>query len=131
TLDELEPSGSTVTLDELADEASAKVRKAVRKLGDEPTNDELHSVRKKGKRARYAAELAGRKKLVKQAKKLQDVLGDHQDAVVAAERLRELGVASGPEHARVAGRLVQREEERRIEARAAWPEAWQKFRKAI
>ncbi len=107
------------------------MRKAVRKLPDEPTNDQLHAVRKKGKRARYAAELAGRKTLVKRAKKLQDVLGDHQDAVVAAARLRELAAGSTPELALVAGRLVEREEERRLEARAAWPKAWQKFRKTI
>ncbi len=131
TLDELEPSGSPVTLDELVDEASARVRKAVRKLPDEPTNDQLHAVRKKGKRARYAAELAGRKTLVQRAKKLQDVLGDHQDAVVAAGRLRELAAGSTTELALVAGRLVEREEERRLEARAAWPKAWQKFRKTI
>jgi CHAD domain-containing protein len=131
TIDELEPSGSTVTLDELVDEASAKVRKAVRKLPDDPANEELHAVRKKGKRARYAAELAGRKKLVKRAKKLQDVLGEHQDAVVAAERLRELAAKAAPDQALVAGRLVEREEERRREARAAWPKAWQKLRKTI
>jgi CHAD domain-containing protein len=131
TIDELEPSGSAVTLDELVDEASAKVRKAVRKLPDEPANEELHAVRKKGKRARYAAELAGRKKLVKRAKKLQDVLGEHQDAVVAAERLRELAAGSAPEQALVAGRLVEREDERRSQARARWPKAWQKLRKAI
>ena len=131
TIDELEPSGSAVTLDELVDEASARVRKAVRKLPAEPANEELHAVRKKGKRARYAAELAGRKKLVKRAKKLQDVLGEHQDAVVAVERLRELAAGSAPEQALVAGRLVEREEERRSEARAGWPKAWQKLRKAI
>jgi CHAD domain-containing protein len=131
TIDELEPSGSTVTLDELVDEAAAKVRKAVRELPDEPADEELHAVRKKGKRARYAAELAGRKQLVKRAKKLQDVLGEHQDAVVASERLRELAVAAEPEQALVAGRLVEREEERRSDARAAWPKAWQKFRKTI
>ena len=96
------------------------------KLPEEPSNEELHAVRKKGKRARYAAELAGRDKLVKRAKKLQDVLGEHQDAVVAAERLRELAVGAAPEQALVAGRLVECEEERRLEARAAWPKAWRK-----
>ena len=131
TIDELEPSGSAVTLDELADEASAGLRKAVRKLPDAPANEELHAVRKKGKRARYAAELAGQKKLVKRAKKLQDVLGEHQDAVVAAERLRVLAAGAAPEQALVAGRLVEREEERRLEARAAWPKAWRKLRKTI
>ena len=131
TIDELEPSGSAVTLDEIADEASARLRKAVRKLPEAPADEELHAVRKKGKRARYAAELAGRKTLVKRAKKLQDVLGGHQDAVVAAERLRELAARSAPEQALVAGRLVEREEERRIEARRAWPKAWKKLRKTI
>jgi len=131
TIEELEPSGSAATLDELADEAAARLRRAVRKLPGEPTNDALHAVRKKGKRARYAAELAGQDKLVKRAKKLQDVLGEHQDAVVAAERLRELAAGSTAQQALVAGRLVQREEERRAEARDAWPKAWQKLRKTI
>ena len=131
TIDELEPSGSAVTLDELADEAFARLRKAVRKLPDAPANEELHAVRKKGKRARYAAELAGWKKPVKRAKKLQDVLGEHQDAVVTAARLRELAAGSAPEQALVAGRLVEREEERRLQARKAWPNAWQKLRRTI
>ena len=124
TIDELEPSGSAATLDELTGKAAAKLRKAVRKLPDAPANDELHAVRKKGKRARYAAELAGQKELVKRAKKLQDVLGEHQDAVVAAKRLRELAAGAAPEQALVGGRLVEREEERRLKARAAWPKAW-------
>jgi CHAD domain-containing protein len=131
TIDELEPSGSAVTLDEIADEASARLRRAVRKLPDAPADEQLHAVRKKGKRARYAAELAGRKTLVKRAKKLQDVLGEHQDAVVAAERLRDLAAGSAPEQALVAGRLVEREEERRIETRGAWREAWKKLRKTL
>ena len=131
TLDELEPSGSAVTLDELADEAAAKLRRAVRKLPEPPANEDLHAVRKKGKRARYAAELAGQKKLVKKAKRLQDILGEHQDAVVAAERLRELAAGAASEQALVAGRLVEREEERRTTARDEWPQAWLKLRKTI
>ena len=131
TIEELQPSGSAATLDELADEAAARLRRAVRKLPSEPANDDLHAVRKKGKRARYAAELAGRKKLVKRAKHLQDVLGEHQDAVVAAERLRELAAGSAALDALVAGRLVEREEERRAAARDAWPKAWQKLRQTI
>jgi len=131
TIDELEPSGSAATLGELADEAAARLSRAVRKLPDAPADDELHAVRKKGKRARYAAELAGQGKLVKRAKQLQDVLGEHQDAVVAAERLRGLAAGSAAEQALVAGRLVEREEERRVRARAAWPKAWKKLRKAI
>ena len=61
----------------------------------------MHRARKAGKRFRYAAELSvpvvGKKasKTVKQAKKLQKLLGDHQDAVVSAEFLRKLGASSG------------------------------------
>jgi len=45
--------------------------------------------------------------------------------------LRELAAASAPEQALVAGRLVEREEERRLQARKAWPKAWQKLRETI
>jgi CHAD domain-containing protein len=129
TIDELEQSRSAVTLDELAGEAFARLSRAVRKLPDEPADEQLHAVRKKGKRARYAAELAGWKEPVRRAKKLQDVLGEHQDAVVASERLRELASAAAPGQALAAGRLVEREEERRVAARAAWPKAWKQLRK--
>ncbi|MBM2623473.1 CYTH and CHAD domain-containing protein [Actinoplanes sp. LDG1-06] len=58
---------------------------------------ELHDARKAYKRARYAVEVfepeAGKpaKKLVKALTDLQDVLGAHQDSVVARELLHELG----------------------------------------
>ena len=66
---------------------------------------------------------------MRRAKKLQDVLGEHQDAVIASERLRELASAAAPGQALAAGRLVEREEERRVAARAAWPKAWKRLRK--
>lgn len=58
---------------------------------------ELHDARKAYKRARYAVEVyapaAGKpgKQLVKRLTELQDVLGAHQDSVVARELLHELG----------------------------------------
>jgi CHAD domain-containing protein len=131
TIDELEPSGSGASLDELADKAFGKARKAVRKLPEVPADEELHAVRKKGKRARYAGELAGWKKAVKRAKALQDILGEHQDAVVAAERLHGLAAEATTEQALAAGRLVELEETRRAEARAAWPTAWKKLKKTL
>jgi CHAD domain-containing protein len=129
-IETLEPSGSETTLDRLADRAFAKLGKAVDELSDEPADEELHAVRKIGKRARYAAELADRKDFVKQAKKLQDVLGEHQDAVVSAEQLRRLAVTATSEQALAAGRLVEREEQRRAEARRTWQTAWQRLREA-
>lgn len=61
----------------------------------------LHAARKAGKRARYAVELAapvlGRKaeKLIASRKDLQDVLGEHQDSIVAAAFLRTEGIRIG------------------------------------
>jgi CHAD domain-containing protein len=61
---------------------------------DQSVDARLHRARKATKRARYAVELAApvhkrAKKITKGYKKLQDLLGAHQDAVVAAELLRE------------------------------------------
>jgi CHAD domain-containing protein len=64
----------------------------------EPTNVALHSARRAAKRARYAAEAVtpvyGKqaKRFAKQLKKVQSSLGDHQDAVIARNTLREIGV---------------------------------------
>jgi CHAD domain-containing protein len=57
-------------------------------------------MRKAAKRLRYATEVAapalgGRaKKLVKKVKAVQELLGEHQDSVVARGLLRELGAAA-------------------------------------
>lgn len=106
-----------------------RVRRMTRRLPKDPSDSELHEVRKAVKRARYAAELAaatgtkGTGKYLKRAKQLQDVLGDHQDAVVAAEVLREAG--AGP----AVTALLGRQEARRTAARAAFPKAWKRFDK--
>ena len=77
-----------------------KWRKASKRLDETSSPEAFHDVRKKGKRLRYTlefvSEVYGRpvKKLVKPLKALQDDLGDHQDAVVAARYLRELGTTT-------------------------------------
>ena len=69
--------------------------------GDPEADHLLHAARKAGKRARYAVELAapvlGKKadKLIASRKDLQDVLGEHQDSIVAAAFLRAEGVRVG------------------------------------
>jgi CHAD domain-containing protein len=50
---------------------------------------------------------------------LQDVIGEHQDAVVAEAKLRGIARAST---AIAAGRLIEREQERRRERRRAYPD---------
>ena len=79
---------------------AAKVLRKADQLLDEATADgvdaELHEARKKFKQARYAVEVfapaAGKpgKRLVDALTGLQDVLGAHQDSVVAREVLREV-----------------------------------------
>jgi CHAD domain-containing protein len=116
-----------------ADEFESLCR-AVEALGETPGDEELHEVRIKGKRARYAAELAeplvGRRatRFIRRAKGFQDLLGEHQDAVLAAQRVRELAArARSAQAALVAGRLIERERERRDAARAAFAKQWRKL----
>jgi CHAD domain-containing protein len=104
------------------------LRKAVRALGPDAPDDDLHAVRIKVKRARYAAELAGAQAYVKAAKALQDVLGEHQDAVVAGQRLRGLA-AKLPDAAVAAGRLLERERARALKSRDEWEAAWKRLAK--
>jgi CHAD domain-containing protein len=110
-----------------------RLRKAVKGLGREPKDEDLHRVRIRAKRARYAAEaVGGESRFVTRAKDVQDVLGEHQDAVAAEERIRELvaQVRGTGRTALAAGRLIERQRARRAAARAAWPKAWKRLRAA-
>ena len=68
---------------------------------EEPSDELFHRARKASKRYRYAVEAAapvwGPKadKIVAQRKDLQDLLGSHQDGMVSAAFLRELGARVG------------------------------------
>ena len=125
-----------VSLADVAPRAWTKLRKAVKALPETPADADLHAVRIKAKRARYAAELAApavghaAERFVDRVKKLQDVLGEHQDAAVAEARLRELaGESSGPRAGFVAGLLVERQHARRQAARAAFEECWREVQR--
>ncbi|MCW2564650.1 MAG: hypothetical protein JWQ31_3210 [Mycobacterium sp.] len=97
------PIDTDVTAKRLRHVARRASRKADRKLdnavdGEEP--DLLHRARKAAKRARYAAELVApldpaAKKWRKHHKKIQSVLGDYQDTVVATATLRRMASAAG------------------------------------
>jgi CHAD domain-containing protein len=126
----LEPTGADVSLSSLARREVKKLRTAVRALPPNPEDDALHALRKLGKRARYASELAGHGDVVRRAKAFQDVLGEHQDAVVAETRLRALAASASPAEAIAAGRLLEREEARRDAARDAWPAVWRRLERA-
>ncbi|MEU9160106.1 CYTH and CHAD domain-containing protein [Streptomyces sp. NPDC048424] len=94
----------------------------------------LHDARKAAKRLRYAAESAvpalGKpaKRLAKAGKKVQTLLGDHQDSVVAREALRGLAVqaAGAGESAFTWGVLYAREEALAERRERELPDIWAK-----
>ena len=99
------PVAKPLTIKALKKRARRAERKADRRLaaairtGD---GDLLHRARKAAKRARYAAELIGpvdkpksAKKTVKHYKRIQRILGEHQDSVVASDTLYRLAITAG------------------------------------
>jgi CHAD domain-containing protein len=121
------------SLERVAADDYRRLRRAARRLDAKATDEELHRLRIRAKRARYAAEAVGAKKeFVDRAKDLQDVLGEHQDAVVAEERIRDLlaRVRGTGRTALAAGRLIERQRLRRANARRAWPKAWKRLERA-
>jgi CHAD domain-containing protein len=111
------------SLDDLWRSEHRRLRKGVDALGAHADDTALHAVRIRVKRARYAAELARLGGYVRAAKSLQDVLGEHQDAVVAGARLRDLA-SLDPDSAIAAGRLVEREHDRLMRTRDGWRKRW-------
>ncbi|HEX6487760.1 MAG TPA: CHAD domain-containing protein [Candidatus Dormibacteraeota bacterium] len=112
-----------------------RIRRAVRDLPDDPPDEHLHRVRILAKRLRYAAEavgtvLNGYGKLAKDAAALQDVLGRHQDAVVAQGWLREQRPKLTPTQAFVAGELWGLAGGQAAQSRLEWPAAWKALRKS-
>ncbi len=91
-----------------------------------------HDVRIRAKRARYATEAAaavlGGKatSLARKIGEVQELLGEHQDAVVAAGTWLSIAGAAPDDHglAVTAGRLVERERAVVREVRARFPGAW-------
>jgi CHAD domain-containing protein len=107
-----------------------RLERARTELGADPPDADLHRIRIKAKRTRYAAELAARsggkrlRRLAVAAKAVQDEIGLHQDAVVAEAQIREVA-ANGSLLA--AGRIVEVERVRRRNARAALPKLWKRL----
>lgn len=126
--------------------ASDAVRRAVRRsyartehrmklAWREPAGDRqeraLHRARRAAKRGRYAGELAapvfdGAGKFAKQMKKVQTVLGDHQDAVIAREASRELGIAAhlAGENGFTYGLLYERDDQAAAQLRREASRTW-------
>ena len=127
---------SDYALEDVAARTFKKLSKAMRALPQSPSNTDLHQVRIKAKRARYAAELAepcvgkAATRFTKTAKNFQDLLGIHQDAVLAERHVREFVTRSPGERAAfVAGLLVARANQQRDEVRRTFRSSWKRLRK--
>lgn len=116
--------------------ADARVRHSVDRLSDPPATPELHELRKRAKRCRYAAELVSPlvdddlDDLADEMAGLQDVLGGLQDAAVAQRWLR--GVPQwrmGEPDVDAVGRLVEVAGQAAIDAHARWPDQWDRAKR--
>lgn len=120
----------------------ARLRRAVQALhtqaGTVPRDTRLHEIRKAAKRLRYASEFAATlggnagkraKRAASAARRIQTVLGLHQDSVVARALLSELGRRSpgGAEAGFTYGRLHAKEEQLAAGSEADFLKAWKKF----
>lgn len=114
----------------MMDDAWRKLRKAVRRRSRPTSDAELHGIRIKAKRVRYAAEamapVAGKRAeaFARDVERLQNILGDQHDAVMSCEQLRTR--VGGSDGAFLAGELTALENEVAIDGRRHWRKAWRK-----
>ena len=143
----VEAAGTPRVITDVADAPAADVlgdvmdapwkhlRTRCRRLGSDPDDAALHDARIRAKRVRYAAEslapVFGKpaRRFARRASALQQVLGEHQDAVVATEWLRQEAARAPARMAFAAGRLAEMEASVRKEARKDWPDAWERLRR--
>jgi CHAD domain-containing protein len=105
-----------------------RVKRAKSAVDTRTTDRSLHQLRKAVKRYRYSLEALG--KPVKRLKKVQQVLGEHQDSVVSRIELRTLGVRThlSGENGFTFGLLHGLERCDAERARAMLPKAWRRVR---
>jgi len=116
-------------------QAKKRMRRARRAPAGHATDVAMHQARKSARRARYAGEVARpvigqqARGFSRQMKKVQSVLGDHQDAVIARQAARDLGIGAhlAGENAFTYGLLYEREahqaERLQAHARHVWRRA--------
>ena len=111
-----------------------RMRQAGHAPAGHPQEGAYHEARKAAKRARYAGEAVSpafgkeARRFTKQMKKIQTVLGDHQDAVVARGVDRELGISANlaGENAFTFGLLYDQEDQRAARLRARARRTWKR-----
>jgi len=115
-----------------------RMDRARRSEAGPPRDVALHEARKAAKQARYAAEVAapviGRpaRKFARRMKKVQSVLGEHQDAVIARQAERALSVQAhlAGENAFTYGLLYEREAQAGQALQARARRVWRKASRA-
>ena len=110
------------------------LERCVRALGSSPTDEELHDIRIRTKRARYAAEavapVAGKqaRAFAGATARLQEVLGNLNDAVVAERWLLDWAHGSrSTEGVLAAGELAAVERAAAQRSRERWKKAWKEL----
>jgi CHAD domain-containing protein len=125
----------------LVEKTWSELARAGRSLNPEYPFTAYHEVRIKAKRARYAAEAVApaletsdsndARSFAKATAKLQDDLGELQDAVVAIDLLKSVALENS-ENTLLnlsLGRLIEREAQRRDRARSEFPRLWKRIDK--
>ena len=125
-----------------------RLRRDGRRLRPGSPSAEYHALRIRAKRLRYSLEIFGElygkpaERMTSALKALQDMLGDHQDAEVAIERLHAIVARHGaelpPETLVAIGTLIERHRQRGSGLRAEFPgdfratvERWRPLSRAI
>jgi CHAD domain-containing protein len=123
----------------LVSAAWRRLKKCARDLRPGDPDEDFHEVRKRAKRARYTAELVapvlsgdaakGARRFIRGTTRVQDVLGEHQDAIVAGNEVAGL-LERQPDDAdfgRAARRLLDGQAEAARSAREAYFDVWEKL----
>ena len=111
-----------------------KLQRSVDGLGEIPPDEALHAVRIRAKRARYATEATipvfggAARKFARAIATVQDILGEHQDAVVARAWIAKTAGECSATEAFAAGMMAEVEARAAHAARAEFPAVWAEVR---
>jgi CHAD domain-containing protein len=112
-----------------------KLKRAVDELGTTPSDEALHGVRIRAKRCRYAAEACvpvfgePASRFAREMARVQDVLGEHHDGVVAGAWLAKTAQECSPGQAFALGRLAEIEHAAANRSRADFGRVWRRARR--